>query len=276
MTRALLALVAMTMAAGLAPGQETVDTIEVAGAEALVKGDGPFQETLVRQDLDLGRFDRLLLLPTVFEFRDIKPARRSRPTSSRLRGDRSGPFGVRPEDRERYRNVVTEAFVAELGSGAALPVSEQPGPGVLAVRSAVLDIVSQVPGPYTGTANVHLSAVGEATVVFELVDASSGVVQARLAERCRIQPPERMFEVGGAPASSATVWSEIERWAHHRALALRRWLERERAAALLAASGFATRPQPSSAAPADGSLAFPGPSPSSVSPTGSWGFGSVG
>ena len=75
---------------------------------------------------------------------------------------------------------------------------------------------------FTGTADIDLSSVGEATFVFELIDAETGVIQARTGERTRIQAPETTYTVSRAPANSATVWSDVERWARDIARDLRK------------------------------------------------------
>ena len=87
------------------------------------------------------------------------------------------------------------------------------GPRTLLIRGAFLDIVSNVPPRTAGTYDVHLADVGEATIVFELIDAETGVIQARVAERREIRPPSRMRGVNPAPATSATVWNDVRVWA---------------------------------------------------------------
>jgi hypothetical protein len=99
-------------------------------------------------------------------------------------------------------------------------------PGTLIVRAGFLDIVSDVPPNVERYGNIHLASVGEATIVFELIDATTGVIQARAAERQQIQPEWRTRGVNTAPANSATVWADVERWAREQAQDLRKALEK--------------------------------------------------
>ena len=46
--------------------------------------------------------------------------------------------------------------------------------------------------------------------MFELIDAETGVIQVRTADRRYIQPPSAMNTVNAAPTNSATTWSEFE------------------------------------------------------------------
>ena len=90
----------------------------------------------------------------------------------------------------------------------------------------MLDIVSNVPPNVGRRANVHLSSMGEATFVFELIDAETGVIQVRTADRRYIQPPSAMNTVNPAPTNSATVWNYVELWAQDQAMTLRRELDK--------------------------------------------------
>ncbi len=95
-------------------------------------------------------------------------------------------------------------MVKELGRSKQFEIVDTVGPGTLLIRAAMLDIVSNVPPNVGRLANVHLSSMGEATFVFELIDAETGVIQARTADRRYIQPPSAMNTVSAAPTNSAT------------------------------------------------------------------------
>ncbi len=208
----------------LAYAQEQSGEKEITGADELVQKKGPYQQTWVQPDVDMSRYSKLLIWEPEFQFRE-GGATSAGTTSQMLRGD-GGPYAVRPEDRERFKQLVTDTFVAELERSKLFEVVDRPGPGTLIVRAGFLDIVSDVPPNPTRTGNIYLAAVGEATLVFELIDAETGVIQARAAERRPIQPDVRMRGVNTAPANSATVWADVERWARDRAQDLRKALEK--------------------------------------------------
>jgi hypothetical protein len=219
-----LLFAAAVSASSLLQAQEATPGPEITGADELVQKKGELASTWVRPDADIGRFSKLYLWEPEFQFREGGETTAGT-TSKLLQGD-SGPFAIREEDQERFKQVVRDAFVAELARGKLFEVVDAVGPQTLIVRAGFLDITSSVPPNVERYGNIHLASVGEATIVFELIDASTGVIQARAAERQLIQPEWRTRGVNTAPANAATVWSDVERWAHEQALDLRKALEK--------------------------------------------------
>ena len=209
--------------AGLLSGQDPTP-VPVTGGEELVQKKGAFDATWVRPDADISRYGKLYLWEPEFQFRE--GGETSAGTTSELLRGGSGPFAIREEDQERFKTLVSDQFVAELARGKLFEVVDAVGPDTLIVRAGFLDITSNVPPNVARYGNIHLASVGEATIVFELIDASTGVIQARAAERQLIQPEARMRGVNTAPANSATVWSDVERWAREQAQDLRKALEK--------------------------------------------------
>jgi len=224
MKKAMLILAAAVSLASLLQAQEETTPIEVTGADELVEKKGQLASTWVRPNADITRYDKLYLWEPEFQFREGGETTAGT-TAKLVRGD-SGPFAIRAEDQERFKTLVSETFVAELERSKLFEVVDQVGPETLIVRAGFLDIVSDVPPNVERYGNIYLASVGEATIVFELIDASTGVIQARAGERRLIQPDARARGVNTAPANSATVWSDVERWARERAEDLRRALEK--------------------------------------------------
>lgn len=189
-----------------------------------VKVKGPFKETWVRPDADISQYSKIYPWKAVFQFRE-EGDKGAPTTAGKLRGD-DGPFAVNEESKQKFEEIVNSAFVKELGRSKIFELVDEVGPDTLLVRAMVVDIVSNVPPSFTGTADIHLSSVGEATFLFELIDSETGEVQATVGERRLIQPPGRMNDVSAAPANSATVYSDIERWANSVARDLRTTLEK--------------------------------------------------
>ena len=224
MKKTVVMVVATITVAGLLLAQETPPVQEVTGADDLVETKGAFEQTWVRPDADMSRFSKLYLWEPEFQFRPGGAT--SAGTSIQLsRGD-TGPYAIRPEDRERFQILVRDTFVAELERSKMFEVVNTPGPGTLIVRAGFVDIMSDVPPNPCRNVNMHLAAVGEATIVVELIDAETGVIQARAAERRVIQPEVRMRGVNPAPVNSASVWNDVERWAYEQAQDLRKALEK--------------------------------------------------
>ncbi len=223
MKKAAFLLVCGVLMTGLLYAQE-VPVEKVTGGDDLVKEKGPWEGTWVRPDADISKYGKLYLWDSVFQFRE-GGATSAGTTMQMMRGDSSGPYAVNEESRKKFKEVVDEAVVKELGRSKLFEVTDTVGPGTLLVRGAVLDIVSNVP-PHLSGGGIHLASVGQATMVFELIDAETGVIQARVAERRAIQPDVRMNQVNSAPVNSASVWNDVKQWAGDEARALRKGLEK--------------------------------------------------
>ena len=225
MRHSLIVLLVAVFVVGVVSAQETQTADEKVSGSQQVKIKGPFKETWVHPDLDMSLYTKLYPWKTMFQFREGGDAKAAGTTAGKLRGD-DGPYVVKEESKQKFEQLVSDTFMKELGHSKIFEVVDEVGPDTLLVRALVLDIVSNVPTNYTGTADVYLSAVGEASFIFELIDAETGVVQATVGERRRIQPPQRMYDVSNAPANSATIMNDIERWAFSVARDLRVALEK--------------------------------------------------
>ena len=224
MRNAALVVAAAISAASLLQAQEVTPGPAITGADELVQKKGALASTWVRPDADMSRYSKLYLWQPEFQFREGGETSAGT-TSELLRGD-GGPYAIGAEDEERFKQLVSETFVAELERSKMFEVVDAVGPETLIVRAGFLDIVSDVPPNVERYGNIHLASVGEATIVFELIDAATGVIQARAAERQQIQPEWRNRGVNTAPANSATVWADVERWAREQAQDLRQALEK--------------------------------------------------
>ena len=218
-----LVLLAAILVVGVAYAQETSPAVEEGSEQVKIKGK--FAETWVRPDADISQYTKLYPWKAVFQFREGGETKAAKTTAGKLRGD-DGPYVVNEESKQKFEQLVSDAFVKELGRSKIFELVDEVGPDTLLVRAAVLDIVSNVPPSYSGTADVYLSAVGEASFIFELIDAETGEVQATAGERQRIQPPTRMYDISSAPANSATIMNDIEIWATSVARDLRKALEK--------------------------------------------------
>lgn len=209
---------------GIAMAQD--EAKELTGADDLVKQKSQqWGEVWVHPDADISRYHKLYLWQSVFQFRDLGDEQTNRTTTAMLKGDQ-GPFAMDEESKSKFETIVSEVVAKELTRTKQFEIVDAIGPGTLAIRGAILDIVSNVPPNVGRQANVHLANVGEATFIFELVDAETGVIQARVGDRRVIQPPSRMNQVSQVPTNSATVWNDVEMWASDQAMTLRKALDK--------------------------------------------------
>ena len=196
----------------------------VTGEDQLVEEKSRFQKTWVHPEADFSKYDKLYIWDGVFEFRDVGPAKRSRST---MVMSHQRDFGIRESDQEKFKQVVGDAFMKEIEKSKRFTVVDTLSADTLFVRGAVLDIVSHVPPEMAGRSDVYLASSGEATLIIDLIDAETGVIQARVAERRAIQPPGGgRVDAFSQPTNSVTVGSDVGRWARSSAARLRTELDK--------------------------------------------------
>jgi hypothetical protein len=172
--------------------------------------DSGMKEAWVKPDIDLSRYERMLLLPVEVQFRAVRPAALSAVGRSQDR-----EFPLRPVDQQRLVDIVTEVFREELAKSRHLALVTEPGPDVLMVRASLLDIVSKVPPEEAGRSEIFLDEIGAATLVLELQDSQSGETLARAVDR-RAADPVDYTGTNVSRVTSVTAWTEVRRVA-------RRW-----------------------------------------------------
>jgi hypothetical protein len=165
--------------------------------------------------LNLSGYSKIMLRGEGIEYRPGGESGRT--YHSRSSG---GPYEVTERQKERMLEVVREVFLEELGKSENFTIVEEPGPDVMLVRGALLDVVSYVPPDSAGRIDVYLSQVGQATLVVEVRDSISGAILARAIDR---QAAEDM--AGGFPSNRVTNTSEVRRLIRRWGRALRERLE---------------------------------------------------
>ncbi len=169
-----------------------------------------------RPDFDLSGYWKLKLQPAGVQFRP------GGETSTKRTARRAGgPFAVSEAQKSRFAEIMEETFREELAASEAYELTDETGPDVLLVRGALLDVVNWTPPDDTGSRNIQLVAVGEATLVVELRDSVSNAILARAIDRRAAQRPGgKMF-----PSTRVNNENELRRLARSWARWLRTQLE---------------------------------------------------
>lgn len=185
----------------------------------------------MKPDLDLSRYTGLMLVGAGMSFTPVDDeGQRWWPDV-----DVQGEFPISEENRKRLQEEMRKAFEEELSKAERYELVNEPGPGVLLLAGALIDVVSKVPpvDECVGRCEVYLSEIGEATLVLELRDSVTNEVLVRAVDR-------RVAESAGWPieANSVTVWPEVRRLAQSWArLARQRLEELDSPAGMAGASG---------------------------------------
>ena len=174
-----------------------------------------FDQVWVKRGTDLSQYKRIKLEGVGIEYRPAKCARSTMQASSQTE------FCLDDKQKARLVDLIRESFRTELGKSTRFTLTDETGPDVLLIRGALLDVVSYVPPEPIGRGDIFLNAVGEATLIFEIRDASSNAILARVADR---RAAER---AGDMPQRSNRVTNsyEVERAARAWASVLRERLD---------------------------------------------------
>jgi hypothetical protein len=207
--------------AALVAAQQPPPVPEVTGGgDDLVKKKGFFREIWVHPDADLTRYSKLYFWQAMFQFRDVAAHGGASTVAGTLRN--VDPYPVSEEAKAKFKKVFLDAFVEELQRSKQFQVVNTLGPDTLILRAGIIDIISDVP-PAARHFDVRLSAVGEGTFVVQMIDPTSGVIQATVGERRKIQPGAG---AGNKPATESTVWTDVEQWARMLGMDFRRELDK--------------------------------------------------
>ncbi len=179
MSRLAAIAIALALTVGCATSTPTLDTS--ADAESSYDGLTPMQDTLadrvwVRPDFDLSGYTKLLVQPAGIQYRPVKQ-------TSRMRSRSSDTFPLTDKQKSLLLEIVSEEFEKALGELKRYVIVAEPGPEVLLLRGALLDVISRVPSEGAGRVDFYLDSVGEATLLIELADSQSGTTLVRVLDR---------------------------------------------------------------------------------------------
>ncbi len=169
---------------------------------------GRFAEAWARPDFDISTFSKVMLQGADAEFRPGGQNPRQRQSL--------GPndhFAVTPEQKVRFQELMSAAFVEELSSSEVFTIVTEPGPDVLLIQGILLDVVSFIPEDRAGRSEVFLSRIGEVTLVLEIRDSISGAVMLRAAERRAAENAGSTMSRSNRVTNSAEFRRVARRWA---------------------------------------------------------------
>jgi hypothetical protein len=197
-----------------APTLQTGPDAEVT-FDGLTRVDNTVMDVVwVRPGADLSGYQKVLLQGAGIEYRPVD-------RSAGVGFDSSTEFPMTDSQKERLAEIVQEAFREEMERSERFELVDAPGPDVLLVHGALLDVVSRVPPQSLGRSEVYLASVGEATLVVEARDGRTGAILARAADRRAAEDISGRLTRAGA----ASTWSEVRFLAQRWAQQLRRGLE---------------------------------------------------
>ena len=197
---------------GCATPNPTVDT-SAAAEDMTYDGLYPIRDSFAdaawaRPDADISRYSKIMLQGVGIEYRPGGE-------SGKLYYLRSSDehFEITDRQKQRFREILKEAFETELARSAHFRLVNEPGPDVLLIRGGLLDVVSYVPPEPVGGSDVYLSRVGEATLVLEIRDSESEAIIARAVDRRAAEDTARGFRKSNRVANQAEIRRLAGTWA---------------------------------------------------------------
>ena len=189
------------------PAIQSGPDVEITFDGLVPVDNSAFQRAWVDPTINLSAYSKILPGGAVFEFRAVRGGGTSMSRSN------ATEFPISEADQQRLKDLADEVFNEELRNSTRFTMVDSPGPDVLVVRGAMLDIVSNVPPQTAGRSDIFLSRVGEATLVLEIVDSMTGETLARAAERGAAQAAGNRGMRSSGPANTNEVRRLFRRWA---------------------------------------------------------------
>ena len=209
-------LAILTVLAGLGLALGAGASSEPEGLDALVPREGEFDTTLVRPGADVCGYTRVAAEPVELEFRELV-LEESEPAVGSMISKRIERIGTpKRKDVKRTEQAFDQALRDELRRSDRLEVVDEPGAGTLIVRPAVVDIISSELAAAGQRPDPETPPILRGTIIFDLIDAETGAIQARLSERRGIDlaegdPDDPRFGpiVGWARSAAADLVEEL-------------------------------------------------------------------
>jgi hypothetical protein len=136
-----------------------------------------------RTDIDLSSYSKVMFEGIGVEFRPVDGPYSGQAGSSSIRNSSRTVFQLDDQTTKIVIEEIRGAFVEELTKSDKYEVVDAPGPDVLLLRAGLLDVISRVPPTPMGRSSIYLDSVGEATLVLELHDSTSGAILVRAVDR---------------------------------------------------------------------------------------------
>lgn len=205
-----LALAFLSLASGgCATPTPTIDS----GPNAEVTFDGLHEvqnsaadKAWAMPDLDLSGYTKIKLQSAGIEYRPGGESGRGSMSRSS-----SGPFEITVEQKARFQEIVGQILLEELGKSERFTLVKEPGPDVLLIRGALLDVVSYVPPEPMGRSEIYLTEIGEVTLVLEIRDSITDAILVRVIDRDSIGD-DGMMRNSNRVTNTSEVKQVIRRW----------------------------------------------------------------
>jgi hypothetical protein len=196
-----------------APALQSGEDAEVT-FDGLIRVDNTIMDSVWAQPgIDLRGVSKVIFVPVGISYRDVEP---SDPSTALRRSTRSREtelreFQLDEETKAFFEAEIGAAFSDEVSASEVYTVVDEPGPDVIKVGVALLDVVSRVPPQARTQPRVFIEMVGEATLVLEIRGSMSNTIYLRAVDRRAAQQQSQMIE-SNRVTNSAEIRRLGRRW----------------------------------------------------------------
>jgi len=222
MRKATILGLVMILAAGFSFARDQSSGYGVPGLDELTKQKGLFKTTLINPDTEFSSYSKLCPKRVLLQFRGPGPAQDESTAGSMVKKKSRGAAVPEGEDLETFRQIITDAFVAELGSCELFELVEEGGPETLFVRATISNIVTDIVSKSGKSGKNPKPYSVQGDISFDLLDAETGILLVRVGES---RKSRKAGDSVAAPDAGAE-WVNIWFWAEQAAADLRAELER--------------------------------------------------
>ena len=211
MKKAMILGLAVVLCAGSNFARNQSNSYGPDGLDELTKQKGLFKTTLINSDAEFSSYSKLYPKRVLLQFRGPGPAQDESTAGSLVKKKSRGAAIPNGEDLETLRQIITDAFEADLGSCELIELVEGVGPETLSVRVTVMDIVTDIASKSSKSGKNPKPFSAQGTIVFDLIDGETGIILARFGERRKSGKADDSVAPPDAGAQWVNIWSWAER-----------------------------------------------------------------
>jgi hypothetical protein len=208
------------MVAGFSFARDYETGYEPVGLDALKKQKGVFKTTLIHPEVDFSRFAGFQQQTVGLFVQD--PGAGGGYSTGRLTSRERELVIPEYDEVVEFKRIIGEALAEELVRMTHLEPVDQAGPGTLILQATVTDAKFSVSSTKRDENGDQHTELDEGVILIDFIDAETGKIVARFADRRKCKAPKGVKPEPGA-------WPNLARWAHEAASDLGQELNRVQA-----------------------------------------------
>ena len=226
--KAIFVVLVVSLVAGLSSVRSASAGVGPDGLSELTKEKGVFKTTLISPDAEFSSYSKLCPTRVLLQFQGPSERQEEASTGSIVRKKRRGAEIPEGEDLATFRQIITDAFLAELKSCEHVELVDERGPETLLVRATITDILTDIASTSRKSGKDTKPYSVQGAITFDLIDAETGAILARVGESRKSRKAGDSVAVPDAGPKWVNIWFWADQAAADLRLELERILDEER------------------------------------------------